>query len=203
VWWRGGTSCCSLYRTGSRSERPNPFGARPSLRWKSEKLEPRPEFVDQNPDCETYEDANDHPDGETGQKGDQRVTARASCNPVPELAIEKQVAELEGWNAVKEKYTLTEVRPGAFGYAPKESDRMLEPSHYLCANCYQERHKSIFQKQLLIPGVCDESERPTSGARGDRPRSRRVPLGSRSFECLMVVANPDSDLTHYSWGSRM
>lgn len=63
--------------------------------------------------------------------------------------LEKQVTDLEARDAEKERYILTEVRPGAYAYASKESASTLEPPHYLCTNCYPERHKSILQKQQL------------------------------------------------------
>ncbi len=72
--------------------------------------------------------------------------------------LEKQIAELETWNAEAETYKLTNVRAPnhpmgmAFAYAPKEGTHTGEPPHFICANCYQERHKSILQEQTLYPG---------------------------------------------------
>lgn len=70
-------------------------------------------------------------------------------------SLEKQVGELEGWEAEKQKYKLIEVRPGAFAYAPKEPAETPEPPHLICAQCYEGRHKSFLQKQLIQPGRCD------------------------------------------------
>jgi hypothetical protein len=75
--------------------------------------------------------------------------------------LEKAIAELEAWDAEAETYQLTDVRPkgnvmgSAFAYAPKEGTHPTEPSHFICANCYQDRHKSILQEQFLYPGGCD------------------------------------------------
>jgi hypothetical protein len=74
--------------------------------------------------------------------------------------LEKQIADFEAWDAEAETYELTNVRPAtvrgsAFAYAPKEGTHTGEPSHFICATCYQERHKSILHEQMLQPGMCD------------------------------------------------
>jgi hypothetical protein len=74
--------------------------------------------------------------------------------------LEKQIADLEAWEAEAQTYELTNIRPkthpmgGAFAYAPKEEAHPTEPPHFICANCYQDRHKSILQEQFLYPGQC-------------------------------------------------
>jgi hypothetical protein len=71
--------------------------------------------------------------------------------------LEKHIAELEAWDAEAETYDLTDVRTKdhimgrAFAYAPKPGTHATEPPHFICANCYQERHKSILQEQTLFP----------------------------------------------------
>jgi hypothetical protein len=82
--------------------------------------------------------------------------------------LEKQVAELEAWDAEARKYVLYNLRAGlpmptampgvqgeAFVYRLKTQGSSGEPIHFLCANCYQDRHKSILQNQELMPGACD------------------------------------------------
>jgi hypothetical protein len=76
--------------------------------------------------------------------------------------LEKQIAELEAWDAEKEKYMLYDLRKGlpsgedgAFAYRLKGQTGPSEPVHLLCAHCFQDRHKSILQHQMLFPGMCD------------------------------------------------
>lgn len=73
--------------------------------------------------------------------------------------LEKHITELEAWDAEAKTYCLTDVGKhgvtGKFAYAPKEGTHFSEPAHLLCAQCYQDRHKSILQAQVLYPGMCD------------------------------------------------
>lgn len=79
--------------------------------------------------------------------------------------LEKEVADLKAWDAETEKYQLTNVRhgpatlplgeEGAFAYRLKNSGPSGEPIHFLCAQCFQDRKKSILQGQKLFPGNCD------------------------------------------------
>lgn len=72
--------------------------------------------------------------------------------------LEKQIADLEAWNAEAETYQLTAVaRHGKMGvlvYAPKEGTHATEPSHALCANCFNNRHKAFLQNEERA-GRCD------------------------------------------------
>ena len=67
--------------------------------------------------------------------------------------LEKHIAELEAWDAEAETYQLADVGKfgvtGKFAYAPKQGTHTSEPAHLLCAQCYQERHKSILQSQQM------------------------------------------------------
>ena len=75
--------------------------------------------------------------------------------------LETQIAKLEAWDAEAQTYQLTDIRPkghpmgSAFAYTPKEGTHSTEPPHFICTNCYQDRHKSILHEQLLFPGRCD------------------------------------------------
>ena len=60
--------------------------------------------------------------------------------------LEKQLASFEQWDTEKEKYELKEIYPETFAYVLKETARGTEPSHSICAACYQMRKKSILQK---------------------------------------------------------
>lgn len=55
------------------------------------------------------------------------------------------IARLEAWETEKERYELKDVGGGSLAYAIKESMRGAEPIHNICANCYQNGHKSILQ----------------------------------------------------------
>lgn len=63
--------------------------------------------------------------------------------------LEKQVADLEAWEAEKQRYELKEVAPGAFAYALKADEQRAEPTHWICAGCYEHRRKSILQRSGL------------------------------------------------------
>ena len=69
-------------------------------------------------------------------------------------ALKGRVAELEAWDADKKRYKLTEVGRGMTTYTLKEGMENGELAHHLCANCYQEGHKSIMQTETRTPGRC-------------------------------------------------
>ncbi|MFZ1960686.1 MAG: hypothetical protein WAU63_05505, partial [Methylovirgula sp.] len=62
--------------------------------------------------------------------------------------LEKTVADLETWEAEKQRYDLIELAPGLVCYMVKEAMRGGEPPHRLCANCYSGGKKSFLQKQI-------------------------------------------------------
>jgi predicted enzyme involved in methoxymalonyl-ACP biosynthesis len=64
--------------------------------------------------------------------------------------LEQKIAEIENWNATAEQYTLTEIALGVFVYTNKKNDEGGEPSHWLCTNCYQDKKKSIIQRESSI-----------------------------------------------------
>ncbi len=59
--------------------------------------------------------------------------------------LEKEVARLKAWDAEKERYQFAQVSTGVFAYTLKPSMAHGEPSHMLCANCYQRGEKSVLQ----------------------------------------------------------
>ena len=59
--------------------------------------------------------------------------------------LEKQVAELEAWDADKQRYELTDFGSSTFAYGLKEGMEQGEPPHRLCVACYQKGQKSILQ----------------------------------------------------------
>jgi hypothetical protein len=67
-------------------------------------------------------------------------------------ALEAEVASFEKWEADKQKYELKEIRPGVLVYALKKDAGTGEPTHLICAHCYQQRQKSILHTQGLDVG---------------------------------------------------
>ena len=59
--------------------------------------------------------------------------------------LKTRMAELEAWDAEKQRYKLTDFGSGTFAYALKPDMSGGEPEHRLCAACYQKGRKSILQ----------------------------------------------------------
>jgi hypothetical protein len=59
--------------------------------------------------------------------------------------LEKEVTNLKGWEAEKQRYELKEVASGANAYVVKESMHGAEPAHWLCANCFENGEKRFLQ----------------------------------------------------------
>lgn len=59
--------------------------------------------------------------------------------------LEKKVAGFEKWEAEQERYKLTDFGGGTFAYLLKPEAAKGEPPHRLCANCYNDGHKSVLQ----------------------------------------------------------
>ena len=66
--------------------------------------------------------------------------------------LKERVAEMEKWDADKERYKLKEFASGQFAYLLKEEVGSSEPAHMLCANCYNQNQKSILQTEVRNPG---------------------------------------------------
>lgn len=65
--------------------------------------------------------------------------------------LEEEMAALEAWNTEKERYTLHEIKDRRFTYILKEEMGSSEPTHQICANCYQNKHKSVLQYETRSP----------------------------------------------------
>ena len=59
--------------------------------------------------------------------------------------LEKQIAQMEAWDAEKQRYELAPLYDGSLACRVKEAMRGAEPEHYICANCYTQGKKSILQ----------------------------------------------------------
>jgi hypothetical protein len=61
--------------------------------------------------------------------------------------LEEAVAKVKAWDAEKQKYELKEVSPNSFAYVLKTEASGTEPTHWICASCYEHGKKSILQGQ--------------------------------------------------------
>jgi hypothetical protein len=77
--------------------------------------------------------------------------------------LEKEVADLKAWDVEKQRYELGGLRPQdrvlgplseprVFGYTPKGE---ANPSYALCPNCFEDRVKSVLQKERRTPGMAE------------------------------------------------
>jgi hypothetical protein len=58
-------------------------------------------------------------------------------------ALKTRVAELETWEAEKQRYQLERLPPGVYVYALQPAMANGEPLHSICQTCYQRGKKSI------------------------------------------------------------
>ena len=64
--------------------------------------------------------------------------------------LEDEIARLKNWDADKQRYELKRYYPGSLTYTVKPGMDGGEPTHHLCANCYQGSKKSILQATTEI-----------------------------------------------------
>jgi len=81
------------------------------------------------------------------------LAARAAQSELAESVgeLKARVAELEAWDAEKQRYELSQIAPGMVCYMLKRSMRGTEPTHRLCANCYAKGQKSFLQQHISGP----------------------------------------------------
>jgi hypothetical protein len=60
--------------------------------------------------------------------------------------LKQQLIDLKNWETEAAQYELKEVDSGVFAYAFKSAPDSATPPHWLCANCYQNKEKSILQR---------------------------------------------------------
>jgi len=77
-------------------------------------------------------------------------------------ALKAHATQLESAARDRERYTLHEIRAGAFVYRRREDVQPTEPIHYLCQPCFDKGVKAILEAQdsgvygeLQICPVCD------------------------------------------------
>jgi len=66
--------------------------------------------------------------------------------------LEKEVADFKTWETEKQRYELQELPPGVFVRVLKPSMAGSEPTHRLCAKCYEDSKKSILQSAGKVHG---------------------------------------------------
>ena len=64
----------------------------------------------------------------------------------------KKLIESENWETTQSEYDLKKLRLGVRVFAPNESCKYPKGKHWLCANCFENRQKSILQLQKGISG---------------------------------------------------
>ncbi len=57
--------------------------------------------------------------------------------------VEKKLKHYVDWSKTKSHYRLEEVSPHVFVYSPKQLNKVKEPIHWLCTNCWEDTQKSI------------------------------------------------------------
>lgn len=67
-------------------------------------------------------------------------------------ALKAKLAEVEAWKATEDQHQLTALEPGKFVYVSK-ANAPPTPEHWLCANCFNQRKKSILQHSWSSQGV--------------------------------------------------
>lgn len=73
------------------------------------------------------------------------LTAREALASILEenRKLKDDTVRLEQFHSDMERYQLAEAYPGSVMYSLKRSMSNGEPAHYVCANCYQTRKKSL------------------------------------------------------------
>jgi hypothetical protein len=67
--------------------------------------------------------------------------------------LKEKLRELEAWETEKQRYKLATMGRGITVYTLKEGMENGEPSHSICASCYNSGHKSPLQQEIRIPGM--------------------------------------------------
>lgn len=60
--------------------------------------------------------------------------------------LHRRIAELEKRQTERDKYSLHEIRPGAFAYASQQPEAGMDtPQHYLCQPCFDDGLKRVLR----------------------------------------------------------
>lgn len=66
-------------------------------------------------------------------------------------ALEEKIRGFETWHSEKDRYRLAQLPGGGFALAVKEEARGAEPKHHICADCAEQRVKSLLHAESWIP----------------------------------------------------
>lgn len=97
------------------------------------------------------------------QQGALAAQAREAAMSDEIRSLKERMAELEAWDTEKQRYQLTDFGGGTFAYVLKPDMSSGEPSHRICAACYQEGRKSILQFKLQTGYHQDKYNCPACG----------------------------------------
>jgi len=64
--------------------------------------------------------------------------------------LEEKIVSMKTWDVEAERYELKNIYSGAVAYVLKPSAQGLEAPHWLCANCFSNKHKSFLQEQMQM-----------------------------------------------------
>jgi hypothetical protein len=59
--------------------------------------------------------------------------------------LEAELMEQKNWEKIAEQYSLKNLAPHVFVYAPNSDREDGKPGPYLCANCFHDKRQSILQ----------------------------------------------------------
>jgi len=81
----------------------------------------------------------------TAQRGAIAANVREAALLDQIRALEEKVRSFETWNAEKDRYEMKALRSGVYAYMLKEAERGIEPPHWVCITCYNNRKISPMQ----------------------------------------------------------
>lgn len=62
--------------------------------------------------------------------------------------LTKKLMEFERWEKTEAEYEFKQIVRGTYAYSFKKSQQSTIPSHWLCANCWNDRKKSVLQAEF-------------------------------------------------------
>lgn len=75
-----------------------------------------------------------------------QVAAHASTLQEQLDSVKRELRQIKAQAEERDRYALTEVRPGAYAYMSKAEDGgQSEPAHYLCQPCYDKGIKTVLR----------------------------------------------------------
>jgi hypothetical protein len=60
--------------------------------------------------------------------------------------LEREIAAFKRWETEKSNYVLVEIFDNTFAYSLTETVRGAQPTHFVCASCFDVQKKSILQR---------------------------------------------------------